>query len=297
MVSSCCGCSFALQNTTSLKASNYTCAIFNIVLAIPTSLLNFALIIAIHKSNEEKQPCQIMVLNLALTDFSAGIFGMPSIFFRFLHVALQIDSCNITYISLILVSILGHVSLQAIVAIAIERYMYVFKPFMHSTRLTPKLTYFIVSCEWLYSIALVTSYRLIKDAKLTNTIKAIVLIYTSIIIVYCYTKIFLRSWGVRQQIQTEAARFGQQQVTQKERNLLLIGGFIIISFFVCYSFYFATSILELIEYESDVFHYTICWAWTFAMANSLFNPLISCIFNSLIRRDVLRILTCGYKQS
>eukprot|EP00795_Rhopilema_esculentum_P010405 gene10405-19105_t len=42
-------------------------------LAIPTTLLNLALIIAILKTNARKEPSQMLVLNLAFTDFGAVI--------------------------------------------------------------------------------------------------------------------------------------------------------------------------------------------------------------------------------
>eukprot|EP00795_Rhopilema_esculentum_P010403 gene10403-19103_t len=157
-------------------------------LAIPTIALNLALIIAILKTNARKESSQMLVLNLAFTDFGAGI------------------------------------------------------------------------------------------------------------IIYSYTKILLRSRRVRRQIQTEAGRFEQQRVTEKERSLLLVGGFIISSFFVCYSFPFSRPIFQMFGVEDRRPKYLICLEWTSAMANSLFNPLITCIFNPPMRREVFRILTCRCKR-
>ena len=295
MVSSCPNIGFELETTISHVINNYACAIFNMALAIPTTVLNLALIIAILKSSARKEPSQILVLNLAFTDFGAGIFGMPTISITFLHLGIETDSCHFTYASFFLGKVLGIASLLSVSLIAVERYIYVFKPFVHDTKLTTKLTAVTLFCLWLVSIALAAFFSYFENA-ISNATAATLFLSVSVIIIYSYTKILLRTWRVRRQIQTEAARFEQHRVPEKERSLLLVGGFIIISFFVCYTLIFARPILKLFGIKSDVFHYTFCWEWTFAMANSLFNPLITCIFDPSMRKEVFKILTCRCKR-
>ena len=198
-----------MENTTSYKINDYTCATFCVALAIPTTVLNLAFIIAILKANARKEPSQMLVLNLAFTDFGAGTLGISLVALYFLNLSIQADSLNFFSAGLDLARILGFASLLSVSLIAVERYIYVFKPFVHNTRLTSQLTAVTLCCLWLVSIAMAAIMTFVENADASIAITIILLFSVSGIIIYSYTKILLRTWRVRRQIQTEAARFEQ----------------------------------------------------------------------------------------
>ena len=282
-----------LSNTSSYKANCIACATFSLVFSVPTALLNVTLIIIILKSSERKEPYQMLVQNLAFTDLLTGVISMPNNFAVFIYIASSKAPCFFAVVTMVLQYFLGSVSLIIVTTIALERYVFVFKPYMHSTLLTSRVMAVISILVWLIPIADLFVSRVIKNIKLLFAMHVCIGCVLSALIILCYTKILLRARKVRRQIEAEAERFGHQRMTDKDRSLLLIGCFIMISFFVCYAPFFLRYFFVIFEVEGHVLEYSICWEWLLAMLNSFVNPVISCIFHSPIRRTVLRLLACG----
>eukprot|EP00795_Rhopilema_esculentum_P016256 gene16256-7638_t len=282
-----------LSNISSYKANCIACATFSIVFSVPTVLLNVALIIAILKSSERKEPYQMLVQNLAFTDLLTGVIAMPNNSAVFIYVASSKTPCSFAVVTFAIQYFLGVVSLVIVTIIALERYVFVFKPYMHSSLLTSRAMAVISILVWLIAIAFLFVSRVIKNIKLLLAMRVCIGCVLSALIILCYTKILLRARKVRRQIEAEAERFGHQRLTDKDRSLLLIGGFIIISFFVCYAPFFSKYFFIIFEVEGHVLKYSICWEWLLVMLNSLVNPVISCIFHSPIRRTILSFLVCG----
>eukprot|EP00795_Rhopilema_esculentum_P010385 gene10385-19083_t len=84
-----------LFNKASYIENIKVCAGSILGLAIPTTLLNLALIIAILSSNECKEPRQMLVLNLAFTDFAAGLYCMPALSVKYFFIATLKNSCSV----------------------------------------------------------------------------------------------------------------------------------------------------------------------------------------------------------
>ena len=205
----CIDTNFVLKNTSSFGANIYSCMAVNVVFVVPTILLNASLIIAIFASQERREPCQILVINLAITDLGAGLISMPNLIAEFWFVANGKDPCFFAKVTLPIGYIFGLVSIFCIAALAIERYMYVFKPYFHSLRLTTSASIFVVVGTWLLSTLLMSAYLFSKIAQIWHGVSVAIAISSSVVIIYCYSKILLRSRTIRRQIRTEAARLGQ----------------------------------------------------------------------------------------
>ena len=289
----CNGLGLAITNKSSYIANNYACAAFNLTFAIPTILLNVALIFAVLKSDERKEPCQILILNLAFTDVSTGIFSMPSQFTEFFYVANLKDPCSFADITMALRYFLGIASFFTITAIAMERYIFVFNPYLHTNRLTTRLLAVVVMAIWLLSTAIVVVFFFVGYSMTLYVINIFFGLLSFAVIIFCYSKIFIRARSIRRKIEAEAERYGHHRMSEKDKNLLFLGGLIIISFFVCYLPFFARMSFEIFAVTSHVLDYTLCWEWFFAMLNSLINPAISCAFNPVAKGRVINILHCG----
>ena len=284
-----------LLNTASYIENIQVCAGSTLALAIPTTLLNLALIIVILSSNERTEPCQMLVLNLAFTDFAAGLYCMPALFVRYFFIATLKNPCLFDNKLFEAGFVFAFASLFLVTAISIERYIHIFNPY--NSYVTSRATAIGIVCIWVLSIVWLTTYWWIKLQFLWRWVNSFIFVASAAVIVFCYIKILVRARKIRRQVQTEAERYGQRGITGKERNLLLVGGFIIISLFSCYTFHFVTVVLKLVGIKSTIFKYTECWGMMLLLLNSLFNPMISCIFNRSIRQRVFKLKTLGCFQS
>lgn len=97
--------------------------IFNSICAVPACLLNLLVIIAVWKKQQLHTPSNVLLSNLALTDFGVGCIVQP------LFVAHKIGAiqgnislhCIASLASKTLASVLGVVSLTTLTAISIDR--------------------------------------------------------------------------------------------------------------------------------------------------------------------------------
>eukprot|EP00795_Rhopilema_esculentum_P017741 gene17741-9409_t len=277
-----------ISNTSSYIASAYACAVLNIPLAMLTTSVNACLIAALLKSNERGETHLLLILNLAITDLVTGLFTMPSNFVEYLYIAMLKDPCYFADVTIVIKHVIGWVSFHIVAALAVERYIYIFHPYFYNARLTSRSwIWSVVCCIWLLSILAVAPGYLSFHKRLLFASSIIFGTPSSIIIIFSHAKIFVRAQRIRRQIKTEAERFRQVGSSDKDRNILLVGGLIILAFFVCSAPTYITSILKVFDVQSSLFKYTVCWEWLSIMTNSLFNPVISCVFNPIIKRNIL----------
>ena len=293
MATSCSHYGIVVKDSHSFKLMNSVCSWLNILLAVPTSAMNMSLIIVLVSSKEWSKPCFLLLLNLAITDFLAGFVNMPVQFIVFRYIGQGKDPCKFADFTTPIGYILGFASILMITLIASERYVSVFYPFFHMARLHPRNILAAILIVWVLSISfLIPSVSVGEDTFLNASVPTIAIV-CSLINFYCYARILLRARKVRLQINTEAARLGQENVRErKEKNLFSIGFLIVISITICYTPVGIVSAFSLIDYGESISQGMLCWGWTLAMASSFINPVISCTFNAAIRKRLFRMLTC-----
>ena len=285
-----------ISNTSSYIASTHACAVLSIPLAMLTISFNACLIAAVLKSNEWGETHLVLILNLAITDLVAGLFTMPSNFAEYLYIAMLKDPCYFANVTIVTKHIFGFASLLIVAALAVERYIYIFYPYFYNARLTSRsLIWSVVCCIWLLSTFVIAPAYLTRHKNLVFASSLAFGIPLALIIIFSYAKIFFRAQRIQRQIKTEAERFRQVESRDKDRNILFVGGLIILSFFVCSAPSYISSILKSFGVQSSLFIYTLCWEWLFVMTNSLFNPVISCVFNPTVKRNILSMCHLGRK--
>ena len=283
---------FHFVNTTSFKAINYTCSWTNITLAVPTIILNVSLIITLATSGNKSKPCTILLLNLAITDLVTGLVNMPILFVIYRYIAEGNVICSFLRIATPLILYSVAESFMTVTLIAIERYINVFHPYFHASKLPTQNVIVCIAVSWLLSLVLITPLLAgVESAKLSLLIFAIIAVGISLNI-YCYLRVLCRARKVGRQIQHEAARFGQVTITSTDKRYIAIGALIILSMILCYTPEASLSILRVSGYRDHGLQFTHCWERTLTMVNSLINPFITFSFCPIVRRKVLKILTC-----
>ena len=268
------------------------CSFVNLGLALPTTLINLTLIVAIVTSNECKKPCQELLLNLAFTDLLTGVTSMPFHFVEFRLIAFLKDPCQFSNVAIPLGYAIGLASFLTVTVIAVERYVKIFCPYVYHARFKPSTVIVFLLVIWAISVIGVIPTAVTQNAYPLHLFAVLVAVFGSTVNVYCYLRILLRARKTRRQIETEVSRFGRAVPSQRERNLLFIGGLIIISLSLSYTPIVLSKLVKVLGIRGDAWDYALCWEWTLAMANSLMNPVISCVFNPVVRMKIVRMWTC-----
>ena len=281
-----------LKDDSTYKTVNQTCSWLNLILAFPTTIANVSLIIALLMSSDRARPCQLLILNLAATDLLAGFANMPIQFVVFRFISQQRDPCNFANITTPFGYILGIVSFITVTSIAVERYVNVFHPFFHLSKLNSRNTGISVCILWLFGISAVMPSTVLSSSTFLNALSTFLVVVGTSINVFTYMRVLLRARKVRLQIQSEAVRFGQRRRCERDKSLLRVGGLIIVSMSICYAPIASYGLLKTFKFNISYMDYVLCWGWTLAMANSLINPIITCSFSPQIRRKIYSLWTC-----
>ena len=284
-----------LNNASSVQSSNMVCSFANVVMALPTALINLSLVFAIILTNGLTVPGQILLLNMALTDMLAGLLGMPGLAVIFLNIGHLKDPCHFAVFVIPFGIFLGFASFLTISMIAVERYLNIFYPFVHNAWVSPKSVSITTLLMWLSSVALILPSMDAKNRHLLVIFAASVTLLGAFVNSFCYISILWHAKKIRQRIDTEITRFGNntQLTTNRDRSLLLAGCLIMLSIFFCHLPVMINAALNLFQYRSHFVDSLLCWSWTLVMVSSVINPTITCKFNPLVRQRLIKLWTCG----
>ena len=279
------------NNNSSFEAINYSCAWTNILLTCPTTVLNLSLIVALASSRERNKPCTILLLNLAITDMLAGLVNMPLYYLVFRYIAENRDPCFYAKIVVPFSLAVSSASFLTVTLIAIERYVKIFYPFYHVTKLTLRFVTVCVAMLWTVAVLTVTPFFAGVSSVKVNVFVALEAMIGIVLNLYCYFRILLHARKVRLQIRNEAARFGQANRSSTGMRYVLVGALIVLSTVICYAPIAQGKILRFFDPGNGKTRVIICWEFTLAMMNSIINPIITCSFCPSIRKSVAEILT------
>ena len=178
-----------LHNSTSFKKINYSCSWANFVLAYPTSLLNLLLVISLAKSREMNRQYGLLILHLAVTDLFNGLLDMPLFYMVFRFIAEGKDPCLFANVAMPCFVAASFESFVIVTLIAIERYIYIFHPFIYTSKLSKRNVAIGVIGSWIVSILLIVPLLFgVNVDKLRGVFIAFGVSVTAIT-VYCYVRI------------------------------------------------------------------------------------------------------------
>ena len=261
-------------------------------MACPTTVLNLLLIIALASSRDRTKPCNILLLNLAVTDLLTGLITMPLFFTVFRFIAESKGSCFLIKILTPFSMLLGYESLTTVALVALERYISIFHPFFHTAKFTSRNITACLGTSWTVSMLLVVPLLFGIRSTNLNWCYVVFAFLTISPTIFCYFRILMRARKVRVQIRVEEGRFGHATINSTDKRYITIGVLIVLTMIICYIPGLVTNSLRFYGFRTDAFESARCWEWTFLMANSFMNPIITYSFCPAIRREILKILTC-----
>ena len=283
-----------LKNSTSFILINKTCSWINAIMTCPTVIINLSLILAIASLREWKKPCALLLLTLAITDLLNGCVNMPAFFVIYRLFGKGKFPCSIAEFSLPFFIALNIASLVTVTLIAIERYINIFHPYYHSSKISVKKVILCVCLSWLLSVSIALPFIVGVINEALNAFLATIASTSIIINIYCYFRILQRARHLRIQIRNEAARLGHLNFSSTDKRFVAIGGLIVISMVICFMPMVIDNVILAFNRESRAMEDIMCLEWTLIMINSLLNPMITCFFCPVTRRKVMKFLTCRF---
>lgn len=281
-----------LRDMTSFRTNNQACAIASAVLSLPTLVLNLSMMSVLLSKRYRSKPCEMFLLNLATTDLLTGLLNMPSNFFVFRFMSQTKDPCRFAKFTIPIGYTLGIASFLTLVAVAVERYMSIFHPYLHGARLRMSNVVITIALIWALSVAMIIPNIFLPQGDVLRVAIFCIGLVGTLINTICYLKILCFARKVRLEIAATTARYGGPGGSMKERgerSLFKIGGLIILTVGFCYAPVVSNAFLRLMEYDSVALDFAFCWGWVLANASSLIDPIVTCSFNPDIRHSLLNL--------
>ena len=285
-----------LPNSTSPKTMALSCSLAGILLSVPVTIVNSLLIYAFAASKERSKPCMILLLNLAIIDLLTGIVICPTSFAINFKLSESRNSCHImSYMSPVFFAI-AVASLSTINLVALERYISVFHPYYHNSRLSARKVAIWVAASWMSAISAAAAATVPDQTKrmvdILDLVFAATIAFVASSNLYIYMRIIQQAKRIQLQVRDEASRYGHACINTAEKRLVYLGALIIISMLICYV---PTGLLLLLRLLGYIASNTLwCHGGTLAAIDSLLNPIITCMFCPDIRRKVLKTLRCKF---
>ena len=267
--------------------------LFNVTFFIAGVFLNSVVIYSIWNSPQlRKKLCYFMILVLSCFDLTVVAITHPVLLSSTISIFLGKYNNVQEIVRFYTGNVLNGLSLFALFALTMERFLALAYPFFHQTSVTRRrLIYFVVGLI-IFTIAMATLLQL-NIKILANLLTLIIFSVLLLLFIYLNYKMFLIGNSKRDK-ETDAMPTNQERKSLKlQSNRFSTCSLTVICFFVCFCPYFVYSALRLTSYKSTPFvklaWYQI-WAATFVSMNSTFNCLIFFWRNSILRREGMKTI-------
>ena len=277
-----------------------TIGITNAIFTVASVCLNFLVLIAFIKGRSSLGISCKILFGLCVADLLTGLLVQPSftvIFFR-VHVAGDKEfPCELLIVSSIIAYILVGVSLLTISFVSLERYLAIFRPFLHQRLFTKRFTIVVCMIIWLFCSTVNLFCFLMGFQMIFFVLNAVI-----IAVSYAWNSlIYFRILRKVRQIAAEETSLQNRfdikvadRHTESKANRTV--GFVILSLLICYSAQVVVAMSKLIFGRNRIMNnYVEYWAYTLGLTNGTLNPVVYCYFNSEIRNEVLKLIGLAVK--
>jgi len=265
--------------------------IVNFAFSFSSTILNGSVMWVIYFRERLQTPYYLILLSLAITDFTAGLIAQP------LHVARitllvakhGYSSCALDISTVAIGYSLIAVSFFTVSYVTLERYLAIFYPFYHERRCTRQSSKKWLAVVWMIGLAygavgcLPYSRTRVIFVGMVSVIGTVFLIWNC----FAYSRIFHISRKIQLRVRQEQQRFATDEKIVKEAKAARTT-FVVVASLV--AFYVPAFLTTAMRDKLPVFPKFInIWAYTFMLINSTANPVIYCYFCHDIGREMKKL--------
>ena len=272
------------------------------ILILLCNVVGNVLVIAVIKRNKELNNANTCLLaNLASSDLLFTVFTCVDIF-------LLSDQVVYSFAEFIFHAL---ASIYMLVALAVERYCAILKPFVHLTRAVKSLLWKVIIVIWIfagvlsapgYAITFLSEQHTWKNAAIMNgtnempvwietlniTYRFVLLVFglvlPSAVTIFCYSRVIYHLW-----FNTGADRTTNTTLLQSRRKLTKLFILVTITFVVTWTPTFGRLIVTLFVDIREAWKFEL-FSVLLAMAGSTANPVIYSFRCPRFRQEVVKLL-------
>eukprot|EP00112_Aurelia_sp_Birch-Aquarium-sp1_P020497 Seg5299.2 transcript_id=Seg5299.2/GoldUCD/mRNA.D3Y31 product=Rhodopsin protein_id=Seg5299.2/GoldUCD/D3Y31 len=292
---SCAFMGYAFENTNTYKVPLLIIASMLILIALPTFLINAAIILVIIRKRELHTPAYFIIANLAISDCLTGCttcicYAIVNIQFVLGHE----DPCSVAYVGTLIGYLLGLSSYNTITIQTVERYIAVFIPFWYHEKLTTRNIMIANASTWILSTIVVTIWLVTKNNEVFYGILGPVSLLCFCVTIFCYARIFREVKRIEKEMKSmQVFCSGEQRRMHSESKVARATSIILLAVVICYTpLIFLEFYLAFIGKQTTFISVALYWGWFLALTSSFINPLIACRQLSVLKRNILALLRC-----
>ena len=253
----------------------------NIFLAITASLGNALILNALPKVTSLHSPTKLLFGNLAVTDLCVGLISQPLFVTIRLSTFIKMNT-DIQYyfrnIANAFDFILCAVSILTLSAISVDRLLALLLGIRYRTIVNLRHTRALLRCFWLSGISGVL-LSLLTSFSVASIVGVIFVIISTVISIFCYTKIFMTLRQNETQVQNlgQQRRMGMSPNIRRYKKTVWSIAWVQLALIACYIPFIICAIVITIKGSSGTTANTI-WIFTFTLiyVNSSLNPILYC---------------------
>ena len=269
--------------TSKLSVALISVTIVNLLVSPLTIFLNTLVIIAVRTTPQLRNKYNALLACLAVTDILAGALGQPLFIAELIYRLTgspASEFCIIPHAARHLSRAFVLISLQHLALISIERYISIKFPFRYENIVTKRRLIISVVLVW-SQVFLAILFFFYKLSFLSNLFHAFAIFLAIFTIVFCRIASYHEARNRMREITTQSAR----AKFLKEKRALKTTSFVIGVVLLCYlpMTLFRIFLGALIS-SPDTFLAVESLMLTFALCNSVVNPVIYCARSAQYRR-------------
>ena len=268
-------------------------------LTIPVIILNGITVLTIMKSEHLKTKiCNFPVLLQSMADLSVGLFTLPLFTYINLSEVQGSPDCLLSFVFSTIAFIPWGLSLAALCALTVERYMGIVYPIEHRLYLTKRKFIIYGCCVTLVTFTIVP--LAVASTIFYYIFCAVYAIIPVLLHAYCYTRIW---YSARKRLYTNNStkstnnnkserRFSdriRELSSSKEVKLAKSCALIVVTFYICC---IPGEFLNIYYLEKDIIIYRVVISWYTAAlgVNTILNSLIFFWTRPILRKEAFKIL-------
>ena len=277
-------------------------AVVSVLLALVTVPCNILVCLVILKSPPQlknlRTPFTYFILNLALTDLLVGIATEPISVVYHLMEARSVSSPSLIRLLQVLYFLTCTVSVLSILALTLERFFAISKPFKYRQSVKPSRVFLVSGMIWILSLGFLTPYFTMGYRAFSLVFANVVILLTLCILIYAYFKI-IKTIQNRKKIRQGSPQglcLANHKATLFEEKLTCAFTSILILFTICY----VTPCLLIYimnictKCSCDAIHWLRDLTFLAVTCNSAINPFVYAWRLPSFRR-ALRMMMPGWK--
>ena len=269
----------------------------DILLILPTTLLNFLVIFAVKKHRSLQTTANFLLASLAASDFCIGLFFQPCKIASTLLVLSCKSECWLFAIVYHFGYYLATVSFLTLAQVSLDRYVALTFPFLYQRLTTSHTTCFIAMIlTWTGPLLIIIVSVAVGKMRLPSLLFTFLAPITIAISVMAQVSTIKTVKKIRRRDESVSVDTADTKAKRKRRRSYVrekatkVAGVILLATISCYTPHAVLTLIRTLRKDILAFQGIYDWTKTLVIFNSTLNPIIYCWILKEMRKKVLNIL-------